>query len=313
MINKWNSVPLLALLGGLSCIGISGTSDAAALPTVPTFYNTSIQNPHYPNFWAVGASATLTSTTWWSWGKSYTDYKLSVTAPANAIFDNNSAYYKVGSPTLQITAYFDPYGNLITGYGGRSFSDTYDIYGKGTRASGTPALPASSNPTAGTPPAGSTIWSTVYSNTLNCPGSPCLLYGEKLTAVGADTTNSGSVHDEALGFTTNNFSGWANRPPSTLPESLWLFLNGSTSTYSTSEITSDTAWNNFLAEIRTHSTSTPLTSLSDFTISNQVTSISTVPLPPGAWLLGAALAGLAMLSRRRRMSPRGRRLAFAAI
>ncbi|MDR3416925.1 MAG: hypothetical protein P4L83_12130 [Nevskia sp.] len=308
---KFRSVSVLVLLGGAAFALAPVAGQASSLPTVPTFYNTTIQEPHYPNFWAVGETATLTQQTWKFLGKSYSDYELSVTAPSSAIFDNNSAYYKVGSPTVQITAYFDPQGHLLNSYGtngllnifalygGKAFEDTYDIYGKGTTAS-SPALPASNNPTAGTPPKNSTTWSTVYSSTLNCPGSPCLLYGARLTAVGADTTHSGSVQDDALGFTIQNFSGWANKPPSYLPESLWLFLNNGGSNYTNTEITNNAAWNNFLAGIQ-HPGTTTLTS---FTISNEVTSIATVPVPGSVWLLGAALAGLGLLrGRGRRPDP----------
>ncbi|MDR3416924.1 MAG: hypothetical protein P4L83_12125 [Nevskia sp.] len=303
---KSSSISLLAVLGGISASMIPATGHASSLPTVPTFFNTTIQNPHYPNFWAVGETATLTAQTWSYFGKSYTDYMLSVTAPASAIYDNNSAYYKVGSPTVQITAYFDSQGHMLNSYGtngnlslsaefgGKAFKDTYAIYGKGTTASA-PALPGSSNPTAGTPPKNSTTWSTVYSNTSNCPGSPCLLYGAQLTAVGADTTNTSTVQHEALGFTIQNFSGWANKPPSYLPESLWLFLNTGGSNYTNTEITNNTAWNKLLTDIQ-HPGTTTLTS---FTISNEVTSIATVPVPGGVWLLGAALAGLGFARRTR--------------
>ncbi|MDR3416923.1 MAG: VPLPA-CTERM sorting domain-containing protein [Nevskia sp.] len=294
MSKKSIAFPLLALIGGFGCV-VPLAGHASTLPAVPTFYSTTIQQPHYPNFWAVGETATLTSNSWKLLGTTYTDYELTVSAPASAIFDNNSAYYKVNDPTVQIHAYFDPYGHLISSYGGQLFFNTYSIYGQGNRG-GTPVLPASSNPTAGTPPANSTSWSTVYSNTLDCPGSPCLLFGALLTSVGVDTTHNGTVQHDALGFGTALFSGWANRPWSYLPESLWLFLNNDGSAYSNTEITSNTAWDNFLAEIQSHSTSTPLTS---FTISGEVTSIATVPLPGSVWFLGAAFGGLVLLRRQR--------------
>ena len=258
---------------------LAGTSAAHAF-TVPDFKGTdpSIGSPGYPDFSALNLSASLTA------NRSDTVYTLTIQGsnPNIGIFNFPNTAYLVGNEEVKLTAYFDSTGHLLTGSG---YNDSYEIDG---------SLAASSKPTFGSKLVGYS-WATQPVEKL---------FSATLTGVTVDSK------DEALGFGSTNFSGWANQKQFTGTsgkdsESVWLYslLSSLGGSYG-SNMTSGTHWgggwggsdwNNFLAEIKNHS---HLNSATFFGIG----SIATVPLPAAFLLFGSGLLGLGGVLRRRRQS-----------
>jgi hypothetical protein len=117
-----------------------------------------------------------------------------------------------------------------------------------------------------------TIPTYSVSGTTAPPGTPSLLYGAQLTAYGADTTANATPM--ALGFKTNNATGWAAQFQSS-PESVYLY------DFNTAAFMS--SFNN------------PKFKTITFT---KASALTTVPLPAAFWLFGSALAALSGTRRR---------------
>jgi len=272
-----------------------GASAAAQAYTDPGFSAPGIAPPGYPGFVSGVLSGSLTASLAWNGnadGHHDGAFQLIISdeGPQFAgVFNFPSGAYLVGgnNANVKIEANFDSTGHLLTGAG---FTNTYSITGN---------LPASNNPSFGTAPGGFS-WGAQPFETL---------FSANLTSFGVDST------DEALGFNTNNFGGWANPFEFTggnTVESLWLYAlintgnvycvgpragnncnNPPSQTGTFPFSTSNSAWNTFLNELKNHSNLKAAT----FTGLGE---IATVPVPAAIWLLGSALAGLGGGFRRRK-------------
>jgi hypothetical protein len=269
-------------------------SAGAYAATVPSFEPDSGQPvvgaAGYPDFWSLDYSASLTKT-------NSSTYTLSIIGNdpnplqkngVASVFNFPNADYYVSNETLNITANFSTTGVFNSG--------TFEIDG---------SLNSWSNPIVGSPPAGYQNAKVDASCTSNCAtwqnnSIPTQkLFSATLTNVGVDT------HDEALGFSINNFGGWADQKAFTNNgvESLWLYAlcsNQPNCGYQAGSMTgfsdndSNSAWNTFLAEIKGHSA----------LVANQfydIASIATVPLPAAGLLLfsGLGFGGMVALRGRR--------------
>ena len=247
--------------------------------TVPDFKGSdpSIGSPGYPDFSALNLSASLTA------NSSGTVYMLSIQGsnPNVGVFNFQNASYLVGHEQVKLTAYFDSSGNLLTGSG---YNDSYEVDG---------SLAPSSNPTLGSPPKGYS-WAAQ---------SVEKLFSATLTGVTVDSK------DEALGFGSTNFGGWANQKQFTGTngkdsESVWLYslLSSFGGSYASSMAggahwsRGGSDWDSFLAQIKSHN---QLKTATFFGIG----SIGTVPLPAAILLFGSGLLGLGGLLRRRQGQP----------
>jgi hypothetical protein len=261
-------------------VALAGTSAAQAF-TVPNFNgpDPSIGSPGYADFSALNLSASLTA------NSSGTVYTLTIQGsnPNIGVFNFPNTAYLVGNEAVKLTASFDSTGHLLTGSG---YNDSYEIDG---------SLAASSNPTFGSKLTG-----------FSWAAQPVeKLFSATLTGVTVDS------RDEALGFRSTNFGGWANQKQFTGTtgvdtESVWLYslLSSSfNSSYGSSMASAahrgvfgGSDWDSFLAEIKNHN---HLKTGTFFGIG----SIATVPLPAGILLLGSALLGLGGRLRRRHGQP----------
>jgi hypothetical protein len=238
--------------------------------TVPNFKgpDPSIGSPGYPDFWAANFSASLTAN---SQGTVYT-LTIQGSNPNIGIFNFPNSAYFVGNEQVKLTASFDSTGHLLTGSG---YKDTYEIDG---------SLASSSKPTFGSKLSGFS-WAAQPVETL---------FSTTLTGVTVDSK------DDALGFRSTNFGGWANQKQFTgggTTESVWLYsLLSPFAAYNSAINTADSDWNSFLAEIKNH------TALKGNTFYG-IASIATVPLPAGILLFGGGLLGLGGLFRRRTGQP----------
>jgi hypothetical protein len=190
------------------------------------------------------------------------------------VFNFPNADYVVGNESIKLTASFDSHGNLLTGKG---YNDSYEIDG---------SLASWSKPSLGTAPVG-----------FSWAAQPVeKLFSATLTGVTVDSK------DEALGFGTTDFGGWANQKQFTGTtgrdsESLWLYsLLSPLTSYNSQINTANSQWNSFLAEIKNH------TALKGNTFYG-IASIATVPLPAAILLLASGLLGLGGRFRRRASLP----------
>ena len=254
--------------------------------TVPDFGAPGVPVPGYPSFWGSNVDATLRRDANGMFTLSVAgstvacDSAHTRSSCSGAIFNFPGAAYLVGNETLNITANFTSSGTFTSG--------TYSITG---------SLPASSNPSFGSAPAGFS-W--------GAQGTETLLTAN-LTGDAVDSSR------EALGFNEVITGGWADQPQFTsgVAESVWLYslLSGPDhdahadadcwkrgfGCKGDSGRKGASAWNRFLAELRDAHDLRPGT----FTA---IGSIATVPLPGALALLGSGLLGMVGMARRRRRS-----------
>jgi hypothetical protein len=292
---SFNMLSLPKALTGAAVVAALAASSAAHAYTNPPFSAPGIANPGAPAFVSGVQSANVDDIDfqWNANADGHHDgaYVLSINESAQnvGVFNFPSGAYTVGNESVEVTAYFDSKGNLITN--NQYLKNTYEVEG---------SLNASSSPNFGTAPGGYK-WTAQPANTV--------LFSANLTSVGVD-----SAHD-ALGFNTDNFSGWANQKQFTggsTSESLWLYAlintgnlycvlprpgsncnNNPNQTGALPYSTTNTAWNNFLTELKNHS------GVKDATFYG-IGAIATVPLPAGLLLFGSGLAALGGAFRRRR-------------
>jgi hypothetical protein len=248
-------------------VGLLSLSGAAQALSVPNFNGPGVSSPGYPDFWGADVSATLTQ------NKNGT-FTLSVIGSEaacprgqtcnGALFNYASGAYFVSNETMNITANFNANGQFTSG--------SYSIFG---------SVPGSSNPTFGKAPSG-VSWG---------PSGTTTLLTATLTG---DTIDSS---DEALGFKETITGGWADQSKFTgtpaTAESVWLYSLLSGFSESSGDNTKNSAWNNFLSELKNGH------GLKANTFS-AIGSIATVPLPGALILLGSGLLGLGGAARRRR-------------
>jgi hypothetical protein len=232
---------------GLAAILAATTGGVANAITVPNFTAPGIPSPGYVDFAALNYSASLTAS-----GAGYTLTILG-SNPNAGLFNFKNASYLIGNEQVKLTVNFDSTGHLVA-----SPADSIEIDG---------SLAAWNKPLIGSPPAGYSWSAQKYEK----------LFSAQLTSVGVDSK------DEALGFTTAGFSGWANQPQfATTSESLWLF-----------SLFGGSKWDAFLDEIEDHN---KLKAATFYAIG----SITTVPLPSTMLLLLGGLVGVGAFARRQR-------------
>jgi len=274
-----NSTGFIAGAAAVATLAIAATAHAFPVPDFDG-RNQSVPKPGYPDFWSVDLSGSLTG------NSSGTVYTLTLEGSGQdaGIFNFPHGAYLIGNEEVQITAHFDSTGHLLT-----SLANTYEIDG---------SLAAWSDPSFGTKPAG-----------VSWAAQPVeKLFSTDLTGLTFD------MKDQALGFKTTNFGGWANQQQFTgdvTSESLWLYSllsdhkgkHGHHGDHGDDEGKNQSAegwgwpraneWRAFLDELEDHK------HLKNHTF-NGIASIATVPLPGAIWLLASGLAGIGGFFRRRR-------------
>jgi hypothetical protein len=246
----------VVLLGAcaLTC-AMAGPVNATA---VPDLSGTAISPAGTPSFDNINFDVMLR-------GSSKSGYTLTITGrdPNFGVFDVAGASYRVSGEEVELTAHFDSTGHLL-----KNQPNTIEIFG---------SLLGSNRPTVGIAPK-QEHWSRQ-------PWE--LLFEAQLTSVGVNTS-----HD-ALGFSTDDFSGWADQRQFTgsshPSESLWLY----SLTQGGSNWDGNMSWNRLLADIVQHK------HLQDANFLG-IATVATVPLPASAILMLGGLAGLGALARRRR-------------
>lgn len=205
-------------------------------------------------------------------GSASSGYTLTITGrdPSYGAFNFPGTAYRITGEVVELTAHFDSSGHLL-----KNEPNTIEIFG---------SLAGSANPTRGTAPTNAS-WSKQPFE---------LLFEAVLTSV---TVNS--KHQE-LGFSTHDFSGWADQlqfTNSTNPsESLWLYSLPIQHSIASSNLLSGqsgNSWDQFLWEVQNHR------SLHDAYF-HELGSVATVPLPGTGLLMLGGLAGLGAMVRRRR-------------
>jgi hypothetical protein len=260
------------ILTGAAVVAALAVAGAAHAATNPPFSAPGVSSPGYPDFISGNYEATLTSSMETVGKTKETVFTLSISGsdPNLGVFNFPGADYLAGNETISLTANFTSTGQLITG-----LSNTFKVTG---------SLPASSNPTYGTAPAGFS-WSAQPNETL---------FSATLTGYGVDSTHEG------LGFVATDFGGWADQKQFTngsTTESLWLFelsslLPASSGTSQIQSLTNNAGWNAFLAELKSGSA----LKAADFYL---LGGIATVPLPAAFWLLLSGIAAVGVIGRRR--------------
>lgn len=280
-------------LTGAAVLAALAASSAAQAYTNPPFSATGIANPGAPAFVSGVQSANVSDLNF-AWNANADGHKdgayvltINESAQNVGVFNFPGGSYTVGNESVQVTAFFDASGNLITN--NKYLANTYEVEG---------SLNASTSPNFGTAPGGYS-WKAQPVETL---------FSATLTGVGVDL-----AHD-ALGFNTSNFGGWADQKQFTggsTSESLWLYAlintgnlycvlprpgsncnNNPNQTGTLPYSTTNTAWNNFLTELKNHSNVKNATFYG-------IGAIATVPLPAGLLLFGSGLAALGAFRRRR--------------
>jgi hypothetical protein len=248
------------LLGfsALAALACAGVANASSLPK---FSPPGVPEPGYPDFAALNFAASLQ-------GSSQSGYILTIAGgdPNFGMFNFPKGSYGVGGEEIELTAHFSATGQLL-----KNQPNTIEIFG---------SLPGSNSPSAGSAPKGYS-WSKQPFE---------LLFEAVLTGFAVDSKH------EALGFSTKDFSGWAdqlqftgNKNPI---ESLWLY---SVSTGNPFGGFGGGDWNQFLTDLKDHKS---LQAAKFYGIG----SIATVPLPASGLLMLGGLAGLgALMVRRRRV------------
>jgi hypothetical protein len=245
------------VLLGFSALAVSAGAGVANASSLPNFSAPGIGQPGFPDFAALNFSASLQ-------GSSQSGYVLTITGrdPNFGAFNFKGGSYDVGNEEIELTAHFTSTGQLI-----KSQPNTIEIFG---------SLPASNRPSSGKAPKGES-WSKQPFE---------LLFEAVLTGVGAD------LKKDALGFSTKDFSGWADQRRFTgsanPTESLWLY------SICSGLFGGGNSWDRFVADIADHK------SLHDATFTG-ISSIATVPLPASGLLMLGGLAGLGAMVRRRRV------------
>jgi hypothetical protein len=263
------------ILAAAALAGVMTTGAAWSL-SVPNFKgpDPTIASPGYPDFWATNLFASVQCTAnCWNSSKAVWTLSISGTDPNIGIFNFPNGAYLVGNEQIKLTANFSSTGTLLT-----NLANTYEIDG---------SLAPSKSPSIGSKPS-SVSWTSQPVEKL---------FSSSLTAVTVDSK------DEALGFKSTNFGGWANQKQFTggsTTESVWLYSLFAPKQSAGHSLLGDidsflfgfSGWDSFLAEIKNH---TQLKSQYFFGIS----SIATVPLPAAALLFASGLAGLGHFRRRR--------------
>jgi hypothetical protein len=288
---------ILAPAAMLAVLVAAGTAQAY---TVPPFSAPGINNPGYPDFTFGVLQANLWDAQFENVGsKNSPVWELTINSGAQnvGVFNFQSGAYTVGSETISLTAYFNNKGQLITS-DPNALKITGSLYPSGCL----PTTASPNTPTAcgyGSRPTGVT-WASVKNQTL---------WSASLTSFGVNTAN------DALGFNTSNFGGWADQSQFTggsTSESLWLYaLINTGNTYCVAPrpgnncnnapsqngtfpySTSNSAWNTFLKDL---ASGKGLSAATFYGIGG----IATVPIPGALLLLGSGLAGLGGMLRRRR-------------
>jgi len=248
--------PAKSLLLALSITVASTAFCVAQAIDIPSFSAPAIPEPGYPDFAALNFSASLSGS-----AKSGFTLTISEADPNIGVFNFKHGAYLVSDETIQLVAHFDSTGHLLTNQ-----NNSIEIEG---------SVPAWTHPSYGAAPTGYS-WSGTTRDTL-------LFYAD-LTAVGVDSK------DEALGFSTTDFYGWASQFANpNAAESLWLYsLLGSVDPGTGA----GKSWDAFLAEINNH------TALTTARFAG-IESVATVPLPSTLLLMLSGLAGVGGFAWRR--------------
>jgi hypothetical protein len=272
-------ISLRRVVAGAATVAVLGVAGVAQAYTVPNFSGPGVSSPGYPDFWGADTTASLsknsngTFTLSISGNSGACGSERSFSKCSEAIFNFPNGAYLVGNETLNITANLSSSGAFLSG--------TYEIDG---------TLAASSNPSFHTTAPPGKSWGPVaYTD----------LFSTTLTNMTIDGKN------EALGFGTTNFGGWANQTQFTggsKSESLWLYalFNGTGmggGGWQGSDNSQNSAWNAFLAELKSGK------GLKANTFYG-IASINTVPIPGALWLFGSSLMGLGGMIRRRKQALR---------
>jgi hypothetical protein len=250
-----------AVLLGFSALAALVALSVANASSLPKFSAPGIAEPGFPDFAALSFSASLQ-------GSSQSGYILTIAGgdPNFGVFNVPKGSYGVGGEEIELTAHFSATGQLL-----KNQPNTFEVFG---------SLPASNSPSAGSASKGYS-WSKQPFE---------LLFEAVLTGFSVD-----SKHD-ALGFSTRDFSGWADQLQFTGTknpiESLWLY---SVSTGNPFGGFGGGDWTQFLTDLKDHN------SLQEAKF-HGIGSIATVPLPASGLLMFGGLAGLGtMMVRRRRV------------